>query len=87
MRQKSRPEGSAKKEYLIFDVLVGEAFEAEGQARTSCTPVATVFRDTATGKLSGKIKEGLAPTGRFIIRARSQKANGQAEEALSLTCD
>lgn len=76
-----------KKEYLIFDVLVGEAFEAEGQTRTSWTPVATVFRDTATGKLSGKVKEGLALTGRFIIRARSQKGNEHVEETPDLTGD
>ena len=64
---------SKKDDYLIFDVLVGEDFEADGEKRTSWTVVATLFRDKATGKINGKVKDGLALTGRFIVRAREQK--------------
>ncbi len=69
-----------KSDYLIFDVLVGEEFEADGEKRTNWTAAATVFRDASTGKISGKVKEGLALTGRFIIKARDTKREGNTQK-------
>ena len=62
-----------KKEYHIFDLIIGENYQSGGEAKTSWTSVGTVFRDKANGKISGRIKDGLALSGSFIIRAREEK--------------
>ena len=60
--------------YSLFDVIVGEEYRGrDGQTKTSWTRVGTIFRETASGALSGKITPGLALTGTFIVKARTQK--------------
>ena len=68
------------KDFSIFDLIVGEEFGADGKTRTSWTSVGTVFRDNSSGKISGKIKDGLALTGQFIIRARQPKLPSEASQ-------
>ncbi|MEM1369185.1 MAG: hypothetical protein AAGG02_14490 [Cyanobacteria bacterium P01_H01_bin.15] len=66
------------KDYQLYDLLIGEGYEQGGEQRTSWTNVGTIFRDAATGNLSGRVKDGLALSGRFIIKPRTQKQKAPA---------
>ena len=55
------------------DLLIGEEYtNANGEKKTSWTNVGTVFEDDKGG-YSGSIKNGLALTGKFIIRERKPR--------------
>ena len=55
------------------DLLIGEEYtNSNGEKKTSWTKVGTVFADD-NGGFSGAITNGLALTGKFIIRERKPK--------------
>lgn len=58
------------------DILIGEAYKnANGEDKTSWTRAGVCF-PMDNGGFSGQITEGLALTGKFIIKERTAKDEG-----------
>ena len=68
-------------DYKLYDLLVAEDYKKGDEQKTSWTRVGTIFKDKATGNLSGKITEGLALSGRFVIKERQPAANTNGQGA------
>ena len=67
--------------YDLYDLLVGEDYKTQdGKGAVNWTNVGTVFRNVEIGAITGKITEGLALTGKFMIKARDSgpKPEGQS---------
>lgn len=59
-----------------YDVLIGESYKnAEGQDKTNWHRAGVCF-ELDEGGYSGQILEGLALTGRFVIKKRTTKNGG-----------
>lgn len=61
---------------IPYDILITETYDdkATGEEKTSYTKAGVCFA-LPNGGFSGKIKEGLALTGGFIIKERKPKNN------------
>ena len=69
--------------YTLFDIIIGEDYtDSNGEKRTSWVRCGTIFRDAASGALSGRIMPQLSLSGSFIIKARqvrpSESGDGPA---------